>query len=399
MYFRLSESLKRRFVSELRLFWAQHPRYRDIVDHIQGKYSFKERPQYGIIVKNSGGNRVDLSADNYVGTVISYVSLAKVKNYPGVAIEWVREDGRAIQENRGVFPSAPGIYFIELTEDDQFYVDQLLNVYREPVTMVDSLTGQLQGIPLTGTLRLYEMPQGYLLQENINYTLTRDSSGNLTGEIVLTSALTGGRILSADYRMPGLTTGPHTLYPGRADNKAIPGVVLAFGRRNEKGDRLAVVVEQLRCPTALEYGGKWGLTLDFDIVTRDVNSQQEIADQTVIYIWGILRPYLSSEGIEITDLSLGGESEEPYDETGDDYFYNASFSLTVETEWAVHVPINVYIRQAAPLTVEQARIAAALTDDQIGQFQNNLRVLESLGLESVVDPFFAGRTSTFETIK
>ena len=55
----------------------------------------------------------------------------------------------------------------------------------------------------------------------------------------------------------------------------------------------------------MEYGGRWDLTMDFDVVSRDVYAQQEIADQTIVYIWGVLRPYLSSEGLEITD-SLGG---------------------------------------------------------------------------------------------
>ncbi len=51
MYNFLTEATKRRFILELRRFWQYHPKYRDIVDHIQNKYSFRERPQYGIILK------------------------------------------------------------------------------------------------------------------------------------------------------------------------------------------------------------------------------------------------------------------------------------------------------------------------------------------------------------
>ena len=89
MYYFLTEAVKRRFLLELRNFWSYHPRYRDIVDHIQGKYSFRERPSYGIILKTASANQVQLSADNFVGTVVSYVQLAKYQDKPGLAVEWL----------------------------------------------------------------------------------------------------------------------------------------------------------------------------------------------------------------------------------------------------------------------------------------------------------------------
>ena len=399
MYYRLTEAVKRRFILELRRYWGYHPRYRDLVENIQGKYSFKERPQHGMIVKTGSGSRVDLAADNYIGIVESYVYQAKVKNYVGGALEWVREDAVAIQANGGRFPSPPGVYYIELTEDNEFWVDQLLDVYREQVMMPTTSTGMLEHPPLMGTVRMFEMPAGYQLVEGVNYTLTLDGDGKPTGEFTLTEPLTGGRTLVADYRTAGASTGPIVLVPGRANNTAIPGCVLAFGRRNEKGDRVAVVVEPVRRQAAMEYGGKWDLTLDIDVMSRDVYAQQEIYDQTIIYLWGVLRPYLSSEGLEITDLSMGGESEEPYDENGDDYFYNANFSVTVQADWSIHIPLNIFIRQASPLTVAQAREAAGMTDEELVGFQNNIKMLESLGLEAISDPFFSGKTNTYETIR
>lgn len=411
MYFALTEALKRRFILELRRFWSSHPRYRDIVNHIEGKYSFRERPSYGIIVKTGAGNRVDLSPDNYMGVIESYVYLNKIKDFPGLSIEWVREDSVAIQDNGGRFPSPPGVYFIEVTTDpnnpdpnspaEWFYVDPLLEIVQEQVTLVDPSTAQLQHPPRAGSQRIYEMPAGYMLYEgaDANYTLELDPQGNPTGQINLTSPLTGGRYLTADYRYVGETTGPWQFVPGRAHYQAIPGVVLAFGRRNQKGDRQAVVVQQFRHPAALEYGGRWEMVLDFDVLSRDVYAQQEIADMTVIYLWGVLRSYLSSEGIEMTSIDLGGESEEIYDENGDDYFYNSSFSVTVSTEWHIDVPLAVFLRQAIPLTVEQARALAGMSDEEVSQQTNNIKMLETLNLEASVDPFFSNRSSTFEVIK
>lgn len=406
MYYQLTAAVKRRLIDELREYWKHHPRYRDdLPNNIQGKFSFKERPQHGIIVKTGSGNRVDLSADNYIGMVESYALLTRVKNKPGTSIEWLREDSRAIQENGGRFPSPPGVYFIDIQSVDQangtgqFYVDPLLDVYHEPITMLSETQGQLQHAPLSGTVRLFEMPSAFLFQEGINYTLDLDENGKPNGGFTLVQPLTGGRWLQADYRYPAESRGPFTFQELHADNKAIPGVVLAFGRRAEAKDQLAVMVHDIRRPAYLEYGGRWELTLDFDVLSRDVFAQQEILDQTVVYLWGILRSRLSHQGLEISDVSMGGESEEVYDENGDDYFYNASFSLTCQTDWSIHVPIDSWLRQVAPLTVAEARQIAALPDDQLAGQTGNIQIIEALGLESIRDPFWSGRAGTFELVR
>jgi len=393
MYYFLTESVKRRVILELRRYWSYHPKYPDLPDHIQGKYSFRERPQQGIVVKTGSANRVDLSPDNYIGVVRSYVYLTRVAGYNGIAIEWVREDERAIADNRGRFPSEPGVYYIELTENNEFYVDPMLDVRSEAVVMTSPTEGQLQHPNIPNTLLLYEMPAGYQLVEGVNYT-----ADPATGSITLNRALTNGQYLSADYRYQGQTSGPWTIYENRANNQAIPGCVLAFGRRNKKGDRMAVVVQPVRDSAALEYGGRWDLTVEINVIARDVYAQQEIADQSVIYLWGIARSRLSSEGLEMTDCSMGGESEEVYDETGDDYFYNSSISLTLQTEWKVYVPLVATLRQAIPLTQEQQAIAASLSDDEVASFEDNIRGLADLGLEPLRDPFFVNKTQYYETI-
>lgn len=401
MYFQLTSALGRRFIKELRLFWATHPVHRDIVDSIQGKYSFKERPQKGIIVKTGSANRVDLSADNYIGIVVSYIFLTKYKNFPGNSIEWVREDNLAISANNGLFPCPPGVYYIDVVEEPEdcgylsFYVDPLLDMYHEQVVPVGT-TAILQNAPVAGTVRLYEMPSSFLLVEGVNYTLVLDSEGKPTGEVTLTNPLPSGMYLSVDYRYAAESTGPWRIYPNFANNQAIPGAVLAFGTRAEKGDKMAVVVQDMRRPAALEYGGRWSLSLDFEVTARDVYAQREIADQSVMYLWATLRPRLSKEGIEMMDISMGGESEDAYDDTGDDYYYNSSFNLTVETEWSVHVPLPVFLRSVSPLTNLQYETLAGLPEDELSSIQSNVREMSALGLEAVADPYFAGRSDTYE---
>jgi len=411
---------------ELRRFWSYHPKFRDIVDHIQGKYSFKERPQRSIVLKNSSANQFQLAADNFQGTVFSYLHQARVDNYPGVALEWVREDAKAIRRNGGAFPSAPGIYFIEITHVAEncsyfeFFIDPLLDQINETVTMVNETTGVLQaGKYLDGTVRLFQMPGNVVLFEGINWTGDPD-----TGEIELLLPLTEGGWLSADYRWPGTTdadspairpvdplTGnpqPWTGMPNRGLVEPLPGVVLAFGTRIEEGDRMAVVVGHNRSASAQEYGGRWALNIDFDVSARDPYAQREILDRTMLYIWGVLRSRLSTEGIEIESVNGGGESEEIYDENGDDYFYNASFSVQLQTDWSIHVPIAATIQRVTPVSLSVEQQAALLNPEEAAALQSNFQILDSMGLKLVDDPYFGGRpgrnpilprSSTFEVIR
>lgn len=398
MYYQLTEALKRRFILELRRMWAAHPKYQDLVGNIQGKYTFKERPQYGIIVKTSGATKVELAADNFIGTVHSYAYLARVDSFPGQSIEWIREHTPAIQKNGGRFPSPAGVYYIEVTEYDpqrgmgQFWVDRLLDVWNEPVTMSSPLEGRLQRVPLPGTLALYEAPSGTLLHEGGAYEY--DSTD---GTITLKKALGKGLSLSADYRFPAASVGPYDFADLRANIAAIPGVVLAFGRMASKGDRAAVVVSRRRSPVALEYGGKWEVSLDFDVLSRDQYSQMEISDRTITWIYGVLRPRVSHEGIEILDVSFGGEAEEIFDENADDYFYNASFSATVQTDWGIQVPLGPELRSISPASAADSRAVEENPGMQDGKI--NPVSPGGLGLRPVRDPFFSGRSNTFEVIR
>jgi len=407
MYYNLTGALTNRIIQELREFWALHPQFPDLPDNIQGKFAFKQRPQHAIIVKPSGSSHTRLAADNFIFHLVSYIFQYKLKDWPGLSVEWVREDSSAIQRNEGRFPSPPGIYFIDIVQvpgydsvtgqvvNGQFMVDPLLDVRDEKVTMVTSTLGQLMNTPLvSGTLRLYHMPFGGLLYEDVNYTIDYAS-----GEITFLQPISSGTWVSADYRHPGATTGPHEFVFNYANHQAIPGVVLAFGRRAFVGDKLAVVVQETRSPSALAFGGRWETSMDLDIWARDVDEQREMSDMTAIYLEGILRSYLSNEGILLRSVQIGGESETVYDDNADDYFFNGSISLSLETEWEIHVPLARYIRSASPLNIEQARLLTQLRDDELADFETNLRLVEAVGLDSYKDPFFRNRSTTFELIR
>jgi hypothetical protein len=409
LFANLTESLKRRMILELRAFWAKDPKYRDtLVNNIQGRYSFKERPQQAIILKNASATPLQLSADHYQGTVISYCHLTRVYGQNGTSIEWVREDSRAIQANSGTFPSLPGIYYIEVRCEETthrgvtaqhtvFYVDPLLEITDERAIMLGPRIYELgAGSFHAGSLRVYEMPGNLVFYEGINYEADPD-----TGTITLAAPLPPGSTMSCDYRYAGASTGPYLVPENGSNNRAIPGVVLAFGRRAHEGDTMAVVVTKYREDAAREYGGRWEMSLDFDIMARDVNAQGEITDRTLMYLYGPARAALSGEGIEITSASMGGEAEEIYDENGDDYFYTANLSLSVMTDWAIHVPLDYTFSRVLPQTLDSAQALAGLSDDQLRDAGSptDLRGAQDIRLLALSDPWFRGRNKDYEMIR
>jgi hypothetical protein len=410
MYYVLSEAIKERMIGELREFWAKDPKYKDsLTPNIQGKYSFEERPQQAIILKSTSATPQRFSADNFQGTVVSYCTLYKAYGKLGTSIEWVREDSRAIQKNAGVFPTIPGIYYIEVRKEALawkgvtrdylvFYVDPLLSVIDErPVASVDTRVYTVsQGAFHPGSMVVYEMPGNLPLYEGINY-----SADSATGIITLVRPLPSGTSLSVDYRYAGTSTGPFPVEENGANNTAIPGVVLAFGRRAYEGDVMAVGISERREEAAREFGGKFEMSVDLDIMARDVYAQGEITDRTLMYLQAQLRDRLSFEGIEIDQVNHGGEAEETYDENEDSYFYTASLSVSLLTDWSIRIPYGPAFTRILQGTVQADQIASALSDDQLSTMGNTsgLRATDQLGLQAVQDPWFRNRTRNYELIR
>lgn len=372
------QSLKRRIILELKDSFSQHPVYDKIVPWIENKYTFAERPQFGIVVKGSNANKVALSGDNFMGTIESHVMLGYVGE-PTYPLEWVREDQGAIQQNHGIFPSKAGIYYIHILSvpknygDTGFYaVDPLLETVDE--ALLQFLSGvereaQLQIPPLKGTLRIYYNKR-ILLKEGVDYSVDY-----LSGAIQLLKHFAPNGLLTADYYSPLPSMGPIPWQWNISDHITIPGVVLAFGKRGKVGDKVAVRVYPDRVDAAQAFGGKFEVVLDLDVIARDPIQMEEVADLSIMYLWGQKKPKLEFEGIEITDISMGGETEEVYDETADYFFYNASLSINLRADWEIHVPM--------PLTISKVT-------QNIEQSSSKLLF--------VTAPVMAGRNNDFERI-
>jgi hypothetical protein len=246
----------------------------------------------------------------------------------------------------------------------------------------------LSNLPVSQTLRIWEN-RNLLLIEGRDYTVNYD-----TGKVKLLSMFYEGATLTADYRYVVPSIGPIQWSWNTADWTTIPGVVLAFGKRGKPGDKMAIVVYADRVDTAQAYGGRFDVSFDLDVIAQDPIQMEEIADTVTMTLWADKRSVLSSEGIELVDVSMGGEAEETYDETGDLYFYTASMSVQLQADWEVHIPLPFTISKVVAAT-RQAE--ASVTADRRGG-ASSLVAMSQGGLFFATVPVIKGRNSDYERI-
>tara|TARA_B100000745_G_scaffold300573_1_gene255444 strand:+ start:9789 stop:10874 length:1086 start_codon:yes stop_codon:yes gene_type:complete len=359
--------------------------------------AFDEKPQAAIIVKNASASRIQLSADNFVGYVVSYIQKADIEGKDGTSLEWVREDQRAVRAHDPTgasFPSDPGIYYVTWETDTSFMVDILKEVKRERLGYY-SLSDVSEGESVTvsagsiheGSLRVY-VDEIYQLVEDTHYSVDYG-----TGTITWLENLSNEVGIYADYFYAAPSTGPYTIEGANTfNNTAIPGVILAFGDQTHAGDQNAIVITDKRTMTAQEYGGQWDISISFDIMAQDKMQMEQIADYTVMEIWGRKKNLLEREGLVITDMSHGGEADEVYDETGDTPYYLASMDLQIRTDWAIHIPIPFEI--SAISFVDSVSTLNSSSDEDVVSIPSTLKVVPNLS------PYMArhGLSNNFERI-
>ena len=387
MYFHLISSLKRRLILELQDSFSRHPVFEKIVPFIQNKFAFEERPQYGIVVKGSSANKVQVSPQNFLGTVESHVMLA-FYNEPAYLLEWVKEDLNVLKESGDSMPIPAGIYYIECLsaptisgECGEFIIDPLLTVTDEPIIQAQSgpvVSATIQNQPVRGTLRMWTN-RNLLLVEGTDYTVDYEAQ-----EITFHTGFFPGALITADYRYAAPSIGPIKWSWNTADWKTLPGVILAFGKRGKPGDKQAVVVYSDRVETAQAFGGRFDATFDLDVISRDPIQMEEIADLVFMYLWAEKRSNLSFEGIELTDTSMGGESEEVYDEAADLFYYNYSMSVAIQSDWEMHLPLPYTISRASAYTKPNGA--------------SSIQALSQASLFFNTTPVIVGRNANYERI-
>ncbi len=317
---------------------------------------------------------------------------------PGYMLEWVREDSSVVKAADGM-PAHPGVYYLECleaptnaNEDGFFAMDPIYTVQDEPLMLFQSgveHTGQLQGIPVKNTLRLWEN-RNYPLKEGVDYHVDYN-----TGEITFLVSFNKQTQVTADYFFEEKTISPVKFRWNSANSTLIPGVILAFGKRARKGDKVAVQVYSERVDTAKAYGGKFEVNFELDVISRDSIQMEEIADFAVMSLWGEKKNTLELDGIEILDVSMGGETEESYDETADLTYYNASLSVQMRADWEVHIPMPLTIYKVSTTTPEGEN---SVTPDRRTDAKSTLVALAQPGLFIATAPILAGLNDDYERI-
>jgi hypothetical protein len=173
----------------------------------------------------------------------------------------------------------------------------------------------------------------------------------VSGRVVtfLTPFIKGSQIF-ADYKVLRITSSPIEAHAYSYNNTLIPGVVIAFGNRLLPHDKIAIVVTDSRVPSHEEYGGHYELSFDLDVISRDTDQGEKIADFAAIELLK-KKDKLCGEGLSITEgPTLSGQSEEVYDEEGELHYFMSSFNLSILTDWSYYKALPLTIYQVLPIT-------------------------------------------------
>ena len=347
----LTNATKRRIIQELKHILYGHPRYRSDSENVQNKFAFNERPQRGVIVNGTSADRVKLSADNYMGRLSSFCMLSYVPGHPGTTIEWVRENFNVLERfssTRALFPASPGVY--------QFLVDKLpdearnlpglisftpiLTVFDEYITTFPDNglhTGQISRENIyPGSLRLW-LDRRIALIPDVDFSVNHE-----TGEIRFLRNPPPGGLIVADYRYLTPLQGPFEFKKEETNNTMIPGVVLAFGDRTVENDRFDIVITTERTDVADVYGGKFEMTFDLIAFSKDSEDREKLSDYIVMKILE-KQNILGFEGIELLDVTPGGENEDVFNAETDEYFYESNISLSFRVDWSIYKPLPIVI--------------------------------------------------------
>lgn len=352
MYGFLTNALKRRFMLDFRELINQHPEYKDTLKLVP-RFPLKDRPQLFLHLTGNTTALQRLAPDNYLGEVVSFVQLFYVKDKPGSSLEWVKEDSGHLDQL-----VAPGVYYVTIVDEKAFTVTPLYEIkeqlYKAYISGESDPHFVLSNHPVQGHVDVIageEHGDSIFLEEGPEYTLDK-ATGH--GEILAIYGPPGWGI-SARYWTPAPTVGPFTFEPLAGNNSAIPGVVLAFGRRAVIGDVLAVRIFSKRDAVAAALGGKWELRVDLDAWALDPDAPQEVMDFLALAVWGELFQRYATEGIAISEFNIGGEADEVYDSNTDQTWFMLNSSITALCDWEVHVPFPIQVSAIRGVTIPDAR--------------------------------------------
>jgi hypothetical protein len=344
---------------------------------IQNAYGKTERDKINVIVTGSSNQVQQLSPDNFLQADIGYSIQAKVDNHPGYFLAWVRDDLSSPESNLNRVD--PGIYFLTLKNVDQqggiLQIDVLRVVKREVVLF--NYTGetqiQLEHFPVVeGTLQLFVDNSLYPPNAPADYY----DVDLETGIITLNRCVAPGSRITANYNWADAPLPDVPVLRGDGRTDVLTGVLLGFSEEFVEGDRSVVCVQPQPERCALTFGGRLGVTLTFDTRAQDTPTSEQVVDALMDTIWAEAKPTLSDEGLDIVEVSVGGESTDLEDETAEEWAFQFSFTADVEGEWQRRVPLlRRYHWEVVNLPADVDILSA--TDEEL--VEASLRFLDNTG--------------------
>lgn len=327
--------------------------------------------------------------------------LAPIKDSPGTTLEWARENFTVLEgvsPDRSVFPTPPGVYVVEVQKlpDDarqiagDFIVDPIITVLSEPLIVFNSsadVTAQLSHPDVyPGSVRLY-LNNRRSLVTGVDFSVDY-----LTGEVSFLKTTPAGDSIFADYRYQLPQQGPFPFYRDWTDTASIPGAILAFGDRVQAKDQMAIVVTSDRTEVAEVYGGKFEITFNLVVFSRDAEDRERMSDY-IIAKFLERQSELGFDGLELLDISPGGENEEVYNTEIDDYYYESAVNLSLRVDWEMWYPLPIVINRAE-LTSQQTEIQSGYLDGTASY--DLLSIATQMGIGAI--PVKIGKTLTYERV-
>jgi hypothetical protein len=343
--------------------------------------------------------------------------LARVKNKPSSCIEWVKEDDFPLKhpkEYGRIRPAEftddelkqffnqlvadgklarPGNYWITLVSSDGFIVNPFYIVKNE--ILVESAKGgehefHVIHYPIHDvnpkTTRVWLNDN--VAVRNVHYSL--DAANGIINWLV-SGGLNKRDHLAVDYNYAGQIYGdgidengqpiPFKFAKNEINNKAIPGIILAFGDRIVENDQIVVVVERKRRDVAKLYGGRWTVSITLTVYAQDTIQTEEIADMVTMGLWAIKREYmLEKYGIIINSIDVGGIEEFTEDETAKELAYTAEITIECETNWEVAVPL---LLEVMDISLYDIYDDSSMTDEEVAKVPSSLKLVAGLPITGI----------------
>jgi len=74
------------------------------------------------------------------------------------------------------------------------------------------------------------------------------------------------------------------------------------------------------------------------VISKDNRQVEEMVDQIINWLWCVKKNQLEFEGITLTRVEPTGESEESFNDTATEFYYESTIDISVMTEWQRFIP-------------------------------------------------------------